>query len=88
MHFLLGLTVLEWASFKENEEITRCLVVHGVCHSVLHFSSDLINYNLQYGREPLLEASSNGYLEIAKLLIDAGANVNKTDRVCSNVLLL
>ena len=35
-----------------------------------------------------MEASSNGHVEIAKLLIDAGANVNKTDRVCSNVLLL
>ena len=33
-------------------------------------------------------ASSNGYVEIAKLLIDAGADVNKTDMVCSNVLRL
>ena len=35
-----------------------------------------------------MKASSNGYVEIAKLLIDAGSDVNKTDEVCSSVLLL
>ena len=35
-----------------------------------------------------MEASSNGHVEIAKLLIDAGANVNNTYWVCSSVLLL
>ena len=44
--------------------------------------------NFRFERSLLWAAYSKGHVEIAKLLIDAGANVNKTDVVCSSVLLL
>ena len=32
-------------------------------------------------------ACSNGHVEIVELMINAGADANKTDRVCSTVVL-
>ena len=38
---------------------------------------------LQYGESPLWIASINGQLDIVKTLIEAGADVNQTNKVCS-----
>ena len=37
----------------------------------------------QDGGSPLLVASINGHLDVVKTLIEEGANVNQTDKVCS-----
>ena len=37
----------------------------------------------QDGRSPLCDASFKGHLDVVKTLIEAGANVNQTDKVCS-----
>ena len=36
---------------------------------------------LQRGQSPLIKASSNGRKEICRLLLDRGADVNRTDEV-------
>ena len=36
---------------------------------------------LQYGKSPLIEASSGGHFEIVKLLLDKGAEVNPQNEV-------
>ena len=57
-----------------------------VCSSVaLKTLGSSYDLNFQSGSENLWRASSNGHVEIAKLLIDAGANVNKTNWVCGVV---
>ena len=35
----------------------------------------------QYGQTPLMEASSEGHVECAQLLLDRGAQVNHQDKV-------
>ena len=40
-----------------------------------------MGFILQDGRTPLVSASQNGYLEIVKSLMEAGANVNHTTKV-------
>ena len=44
----------------------------------------------QDGRTPLLEAASNGRVEIAQMLMEKGANIEATDKVqlVANVYLL
>ena len=37
----------------------------------------------QNGESPLWIASINGQLDVVKTLIEAGANVNQTNKVCS-----
>ena len=41
----------------------------------------MMGFVLQDGWTPLVSASQNGYLEIVKLLIEAGANFNHTAKV-------
>ena len=38
----------------------------------------------QNGWSPLLIACFNGLLDVVKTLIEAGANVNQTNKVCSS----
>ena len=35
----------------------------------------------QDGRKPLLEAARNGYVQIAEMLLEKGANIEATDKV-------
>ena len=44
-------------------------------------------FGFQDGESPLLIASINGQLDEVKTLIEAGANVNQTNKVCSMALL-
>ena len=41
----------------------------------------MMGFVLQDGVSPLIIASLNGHLETAQLLIEAGANVNHTEKV-------
>ena len=41
----------------------------------------MMTFMLQYGCNSLCTASSNGHLEVVKVLIEAGANVNQGDKV-------
>ena len=41
----------------------------------------MMTFVLQYGSSPLHKASYTGILDIVKTLIEAGANVNQTDKV-------
>ena len=43
---------------------------------------------LQAGGSPLMWASYRGHLDVVKTLIEAGANVNQTDKVGICTLLL
>lgn len=40
-----------------------------------------VNANVENGYTALMYAAEKGYLEIAKLLIEKGANVNATNRL-------
>ena len=41
----------------------------------------MISFVLQNGGSPLLIASFEGYLEVVKTLIEAGANINQVNKV-------
>ncbi len=36
---------------------------------------------MQYGKTPLFKAASEGHLEVVRLLVEKGAEVNRADRV-------
>ena len=42
---------------------------------------------MQSGRTALLKAAQGGHLEIVKVLIEAGADVNLRDDVCISLIL-
>ena len=48
----------------------------------LCLASGYMEFVLQDGESPLLAASFNGHPDVVKTLIEAGANVNQTDKVC------
>ena len=58
-----------------------------ICHVILQHSPPLVQplvmmtFVLQYGWSPLYAARDTGHLDIVKTLIEAGANVNQTDKV-------
>ena len=83
-----GQTALMWAATQENPEAVRVLLAHG---ADVHARSDthLLPVNLgngnpfedyvlqpQRGSTPLMFAARNGRVENARLLLDAGADVN------------
>ena len=40
---------------------------------------------LQNGQSPLYTSSFNGHLDVVKTLIDAGANIDQTDKVSTHI---
>ena len=58
-----------------------------ICHVILQHSPPLVQplvmmtFILQHGCSPLYAACDTGHLDIVKTLIEAGANVNQTDKV-------
>ena len=84
-----GQTALMWASTQENPEAVRVLLAHGADVQA-HSDSHLLPVNLgdgdpfedyvlqpQRGSTPLLFAARHGRMENARLLLDAGADVNE-----------
>ena len=62
------------------------LLDHNVCADMMEYidgaSYDVYLYMyLQYGRSPLMGASHQGHVEIVKLLLDMGAEVNYQNMV-------
>ena len=41
----------------------------------------MIAFVLQYGSSPLMKASEEGHVEVVRSLIEAGANINHTNKV-------
>ena len=95
-----GQTALMWAAAQENPEAVRVLLEHGAdvhAHSATH----LLPVNLgdgdpfeqfvmqpQRGSTPLLMAARNGRIENARLLLDAGADVNEQMPTGESALVL
>ena len=67
--------------------VQKCWHVQYICHVILQHSPPLVQplvmmtFVLQDGWSPLHAASSKGHLDIVKTLIEAGANVNQTEKV-------
>ena len=95
-----GQTALMWAAAQENPEAVRVLLEHG---ADVHARSDthLLPVNLgdgdpfeqfvmqpQRGSTPLLMAARNGRIENARLLLDAGADVNEQMPTGESALVL
>ncbi len=95
-----GQTALMWAAAQENPEAVRVLLEHGAdvhARSATH----LLPVNLgdgdpfeqfvmqpQRGSTPLLMAARNGRIENARLLLDAGADVNEQMPTGESALVL
>ena len=95
-----GQTALMWAAAQENPEAVRVLLAHGAdvhARSATH----LLPVNLgdgdpfeqfvmqpQRGSTPLLMAARNGRIENARLLLDAGADVNEQMPTGESALVL
>ena len=47
----------------------------------------MITFVLQNGWSPLMRASEKGHVEVVKSLIEAGANINHTNKVGTQILL-
>ena len=48
----------------------------------------MILFLLQNGASPLMVASEMGHVEVVKSLIQGGANINHTNKVCAHTILL
>jgi ankyrin repeat protein len=83
-----GQTALMWAAARENSDVTRVLLAHGAdirARSASHLlpvslgEGDPFRESVmqpQRGYTPLLFAARNGRIDNARLLLDAGADVN------------
>ena len=70
--------------------IHTCTVIHMhiQMHCIVWAAGVVITFVLQDDWSPLMVASEEGHVEVVKSLIQAGANINHTNKVGTHTILL